>query len=78
MSDIKVLKQKMEEDGAFAEKIRSAKSVDEIVAVAGAEGIILSKEAIEQLAEVSDEDARKAAGGVSILGIKDAFLNRLA
>ena len=78
MSDIKALKQKMEEDGAFAEKIRSAKSVDEIVAVAGAEGIILSKEAIEQLAEVSDEDARKAAGGVSILGIKDAFLNRLA
>ena len=78
MVDIKALKQKMEEDSVFAEKIRSAKSVDEIVAVAGAEGIVLSNEAIEELAEVSEEDARKAAGGVSILGIKDAFLNRLA
>ena len=78
MADIKALKQKMEENGAFAEKIRSAKSVDEIVAVAGAEGIVLSKESIEELAEVPDEDARKAAGGVSIIGIKDAFLNRLA
>ena len=68
----------MEEDSVFAEKIRSAKSVDEIVAVAGAEGIVLSNEAIEELAEVSEEDARKAAGGVSIIGIKDAFLNRLA
>lgn len=78
MADIKALKQKMEEDGAFAEKIRSAKSVDEIVAVAGAVGIVLSKESIEELAVVSDEDARKAAGGVSILGVKSAFLNRLA
>ena len=78
MADIKALKQKMEENGAFAEKIRSAKSVDEIVAVAGAEGIVLSKESIEELAEVPDEDARKAVGGVSIIGLKDAFLNRLA
>ena len=68
----------MEEDSVFAEKIRSAKSVDEIVAVAGAEGIVLSNEAIEELAEVSEEDARKAAGGVSIIGIKDAFLSRFA
>lgn len=78
MADIKALRHRMEEDSVFAEKIRSAKSVDEIVAVAGAEGIVLSNEAIEELAEVSEEDARKAAGGVSIIGIKDAFLSRFA
>ena len=78
MADIKALKKKMEEDSVFADKVRSAKSVDEIVAVAGDEDIVLSKETIEELAAVSDEDAGKAVGGVSIIGLKDAFLNRLA
>ncbi len=78
MADIKALKQRMEEDSAFAEKIRIAKSVDEIVAMASAVGIELSEEAIEELAEVSDEDIGKAAGGISILGIKLVFSNRLA
>ncbi len=78
MADIKALKQRMEEDSAFAEKIRIANSVDEIVAMASAVGIELSEEAIEELAEVSDEDIGKAAGGVSILGIDRVFSNRLA
>lgn len=67
MADIQELLERINNDPELAGKIKAAGSVDEVVRIAEEAGIALSKEAIEKMVAVSDEDIENAAGGVSVI-----------
>ena len=64
---INELQAKLKEDSALAEKFKSCKNLDDVLAVAKEAGFDISAEDLEKLTDVSAEDLSKAAGGEVII-----------
>ena len=62
--ELKELLAKIQEDSALAEKFKKCKNLDDVIEVAGKEGFEISEEELEELADISDDDLVKAAGGI--------------